>query len=987
MTFNSCLITFEILSANMNKKKSIFLITSVLLLSYFMILINDASAAAGDITPVRVANHVALGEGSSVNLEHDTESGKYNSMVQVDADTYALAYSGRDNDGFISTFTISADGATITEVETIEHDRYEADYNSLVQVDADTYALAYSGTNGDGFISTFTIDSGGDITPIKVASYVALGEGSSVNLEHDTTLGRYNSLVQVDADTYALAYAGTNEDGFISTFTISADGATITEVNSLEHDTDWSKNNSMVQVDADTYALAYAGVGSDGFISTFTISADGATITEVNSLEHDTDLGTYNSLVQVDADTYALAYAGLGADGFISTFTISADGATITEVESLEHDDSDGKYNSLVQVDADTYALAYADVDKDGFISTFTIDSGGDITPIKVANYATLGEGSSVNLEHDTTLGEYNSLVQVDADTYALAYAGVDNDGFISTFTIDGSAVADDDVTSTVEINDSTTNGPTLTNSDSFGVSVANIGDLNGDGVDDIAVGANYDDNAGDARGAIHIMFMNTDGTIDSTVEINSSTTNGPTLTNGDFFGRAIANIGDLNGDGVNDIAVGANADDNAGGDRGAIHIMFMNTDGTIDSTVEINDSTTNGPTLTNSDSFGVSVANIGDLNGDGVNDIAVGANQDDDGGTDRGAIHIMFMNTDGTIDSTVEINDSTTNGPTLTNSDFFGVSVANIGDLNGDGVNDIAVGANLDDNAGDGRGAIHIMFMTGSASASASASTSSSDCCDRKPPTLQDARIIISSNDPIVATGNDPIHITANVGDTISVILKVTDNKSLDTSRFAGLYTNFIERPDDMSLFYANHYNNLKQVSTSFYEWNVRSDDVAYNYDDTVSWNQTTPFIVTEDTTVDNFIFKNDDHNAVEFFMIPFTMIVNDSMESTQITITVTDAAGNRLHQTLPVILEILGHAPPDFNSNGKVLGFFNESVLDIMILELNGSEDTAPLSALLGISDELLPAWTLDLATWVAEDKIDSADLIVAVEYLINQ
>ena len=55
-------------------------------------------------------------------------------------------------------------------------------------------------------------------------------------------------------------------------------------------------------------------------------------------------------------------------------------------------------------------------------------------------------------------------------------------------------------------------------------------------------------------------------------------------------------------------------------------------------------------------------------------------------------------------------------------------------------------------------------------------------------------------------------------------------------------------------------------------------------------------------------------------------------------------------------------------------------------MILELNGSEDTAPLSSLLGIPDESLPAWTLDLATWVAEDKIDSADLIVAVEYLIS-
>ncbi len=103
--------------------------------------------------------------------------------------------------------------------------------------------------------------------------------------------------------------------------------------------------------------------------------------------------------------------------------------------------------------------------------------------------------------------------------------------------------------------------------------------------------------------------------------------------------------------------------DDGDGADRGAVHIMFMNTDGSVDSTVEINDSTTNGPTLTNNDHFGDSVANIGDLDGDGVNDLAVGAIYDDAGGTDRGAVHILFMNTDGSVDSTVEINDSTTNG------------------------------------------------------------------------------------------------------------------------------------------------------------------------------------------------------------------------------------------------------------------------------------------------------------------------------------
>ena len=268
-------------------------------------------------------------------------------------------------------------------------------------------------------------------------------------------------------------------------------------------------------------------------------------------------------------------------------------------------------------------------------------------------------------------------------------------------------------VSDTIEINNNTLNDSALSNYDYFGTSITNIGDLNGDGVTDIAVGANEDDGGGSDIGAIHIMFMNSNGTVSDTIEINNNTANGPALDNDDNFGSSIANIGDLNGDGVTDIAVGAIGDDAGGSNRGAIHIMFMNSNGTVSRTIEINDNTANGPALDNDDNFGSSIANIGDLNGDGVSDIAVGAIDDDAGGiVNSGAIHIMFMNTDGSVSKTAEINDNTANGPVLYFLDYFGSSIANIGDLNGDGVTDIAVGAVNDDASGINSGAIHIMFM-----------------------------------------------------------------------------------------------------------------------------------------------------------------------------------------------------------------------------------------------------------------------------------
>src|SRR3989344_7394693 len=221
-----------------------------------------------------------------------------------------------------------------------------------------------------------------------------------------------------------------------------------------------------------------------------------------------------------------------------------------------------------------------------------------------------------------------------------------------------------------------------LDNNDTFGRAVANIGDLNGDGINDIVVGAPYDGDGGINTGAIYILFLNKDGTVKSHQKISASEGSFKgNLNNGDLFGSEVISIGDLDGDGITDLAVGAYGDNDvpffhslifrhANPDKGAIYILFLNKDGTVKSYQKISASEGNFKgNLNNSDLFGYTAANIGDFNGDGIEDIVVGAPYDDDASlfdsliqrhdqTNKGAIYILFLNKDGTVKSYQKIPD-----------------------------------------------------------------------------------------------------------------------------------------------------------------------------------------------------------------------------------------------------------------------------------------------------------------------------------------
>lgn len=267
----------------------------------------------------------------------------------------------------------------------------------------------------------------------------------------------------------------------------------------------------------------------------------------------------------------------------------------------------------------------------------------------------------------------------------------------------------DGTVKSTVKITTNTANGPTLLANDMYGRSVANIGDLDNDGIQDLLVGAHGDDTGGTSRGAAYIHFMNRNGSIKSTVKLSGVTANGATLADSDLYGLSVGGIGDLDNDGIPDIMIGADGDDTGGTNRGAVYIHYMNRNGSIKSTVKLSTNTLNGAPLIDGDNYGSSISSIGDLDNDGIPDIAIAAWGTD---TSKGAAYIHFMNRDGSIKSTKKIGYITSNGPALSDSDFYGTAMANLGDLDNDGIQDIGIGAAFDDTGGSNYGALYIHYM-----------------------------------------------------------------------------------------------------------------------------------------------------------------------------------------------------------------------------------------------------------------------------------
>ncbi|MBD2267727.1 FG-GAP repeat protein [Anabaena sp. FACHB-1391] len=250
---------------------------------------------------------------------------------------------------------------------------------------------------------------------------------------------------------------------------------------------------------------------------------------------------------------------------------------------------------------------------------------------------------------------------------------------------------------------------------DQSGRSVSNIGDINGDGVDDLAIGAPFSGINGDNSGAAYIIFGSKQSDYFSNpIELSDLGSKGLTIkgsNSGHNAGWAVSSAGDFNGDGTKDLLIGAtNPSDNENGIDGESYVIFGK-EGGFSSTIDLSNIGLNDGLKIISDdlnNLGYSVSDAGDINKDGIDDLIIGAPYADPNGNNSGSSYVIYGRR---IDTENPITDNTINVSLLdsnnnSNNDFTGFTingqdkdqsgffVSKAGDINGDGIADLIIGA-----------------------------------------------------------------------------------------------------------------------------------------------------------------------------------------------------------------------------------------------------------------------------------------------------
>ncbi len=249
---------------------------------------------------------------------------------------------------------------------------------------------------------------------------------------------------------------------------------------------------------------------------------------------------------------------------------------------------------------------------------------------------------------------------------------------------------------------------------DYTGRAVSEAGDVNGDGIDDLLIGADGSDVHGNRTGQCYVVYGGS--TLPGTLEMSALDGSNGFFLNGigttDFACNGASGAGDVSGDGFDDLLIGGVGNAN-GPYSGRSYVVYGGS--SLPATVELSTlDGTNGFRVNAVSAYDIAsrVSGAGDVDGDGFDDILIGAANADPHGSESGQCYLVYggVATPGTVELSAlnGTNGFFLNG--ITTSDHAG-RVSGAGDVNGDGLDDIVIGANGADPRGGGSGQSYVVY------------------------------------------------------------------------------------------------------------------------------------------------------------------------------------------------------------------------------------------------------------------------------------